>query len=286
MDKNQAFQLLNSSSPHDRLQAARYLSKCSVSTDYANLSNALAVETDTWVRHALNRTILNLRSANVNTTPPLIDSIDLEDLEDDLYAQAIEETTRRLVHELEPILGTIRYYAAQEISNYQESSTYSQLNRFESLIRAIETLSRAAAPPSVTESLNRQLQIRKAGPSQLLINSDSTLIELALRNGLRNAIEAIEQIASPEHNLGVIVTWGTSDKHHWIAVLDNGPGLPPGSRHIFDIGTTTKVGHLGMGLALALRAVRSLKGEIELNPRGDGGTRYEFRWPIDLLQHD
>lgn len=111
---------------------------------------------------------------------------------------------------------------------------------------------------------------------------DDSLVEVAVRNGLRNSIEATEAAAGGSGKLeNVVINWGETEKDYWIAILDHGNGLPPGSERIFDIGSSTKEGHFGMGLALAKRAAWSLRGDITLTPRKDGGVKFEFRWARD-----
>ena len=213
-----------------------------------------------------------------------------DDVTDDIYAEAVQETTQRLVHELEPILGTLRYYAGREIPSYAGSRTEQELARLESLLRAIATLSRAAAPPGLKEvnlaalventsksaSVGHSSAVQLVGRSPLIVLGDPSLIEVALANGLRNAIEASESAGAAAP---IIVTWDETDTDYYVVVLDRGPGLPLGADNIFEIGETTKKGHLGMGLALADRAVRTMKGKTVLSPREGGGVSYEFRWP-------
>ena len=45
-----------------------------------------------------------------------------------------------------------------------------------------------------------------------------------------------------------------------------------------EIGSTTKAGHLGMGLATAQQALISLGGSVRLIP-AERGVRFEMRWP-------
>ena len=105
-------------------------------------------------------------------------------------------------------------------------------------------------------------------------------MKLIVANGLRNAIEATESVAdSAKLSNRIVISWGETDRDYWIAIVDWGPGLPLGIDRMFDIGSTTQRGHLGMGLAIAERAALSLTGKVTLTPREDKGARYEFRWP-------
>ena len=44
------------------------------------------------------------------------------------------------------------------------------------------------------------------------------------------------------------------------------------------VGKTTKKGHSGFGLPIAISAIEALGGTVTLQPASDGGTKYELRW--------
>ncbi|HKX46405.1 MAG TPA: HAMP domain-containing sensor histidine kinase [Planctomycetota bacterium] len=207
-------------------------------------------------------------------------------------ASAIEETTKLLLHEIEPILGAIRLHAEKEITS-KDSETLRQLERLDQLLGSIGTLSQAAAAPKsesidLHELLDRLctelsvdgVEIDLVGRRPLVIESDSGLISIAFMNGLKNGIEAtLEPRAADIPTEPITVAWGDSDRDIWVSVVDRGPGILPGLERVWDIGSSTKPGHLGMGLSLARRAVRSLGGDVSLTPRDEGGARFEMRWP-------
>ena len=107
--------------------------------------------------------------------------------------------------------------------------------------------------------------------------ADRGLLELLLKNALRNAVEATSEAGEPF--TPVTVTWGETDIDYWISVLDRGIGLPQRLESAFKIGASLKKGHLGVGLALAAQAADSMQGQISLTPRDGGGAQFEFRWP-------
>jgi signal transduction histidine kinase len=294
MDKEQAKQYLSSEDPHKRLLAARYFSKNTTAADTEPLRIALRNEDVPWIRFALQKAIDGASGIILQVPNAVTDEEDRDVQDDDLYAKATEEISQRLVHELRPILKIAIYFAKKELADkYETSRTRLELSRIEELLRAIDTLSKAAAPPLLdefdlaalieqaaeNESLSRQVIIEKAGPSPLIVFGDKSLVDMAARNGLRNAIEAAESVSEGK----VVINWGKTDRDYWVAVLDNGIGLPAGADRAFDIGSTSKEGHLGMGLALAKRAIRTMHGNIWLNPRSDGGAAYEFRWPFNSV---
>src|SRR5207302_9990647 len=113
----------------------------------------------------------------------------------------------------------------------------------------------------------------------LLIISDARLLQLAVCNGLRNAIEAVVEGGSSELD-AIIITWGATDVDYWITVIDHGPGLAGPVESAFEIGKSTKQGQgrRGFGLAIARQAMQTLGGTVSLLPAVRGGTRYELRW--------
>lgn len=296
MTRSEALRLLDDKSSHLRLRAARFFAIHAHPDDDALVRKRLATEDVFWIRSALQMALTRL------SAQPPADMPDTEGQEaavarqvTDIYAQAIEETAAGLVHELEPLLGLLRLHARTEIGNYAESRTRRQLDRFESVLAAFDTLSRAAGVPRLTdldlaEAIRRlgtsddaPVEIELAGPSPLPIRGDTSLIELAVANGIRNAIEASETSTPAEQKARVTVNWGESDRDYWVVVLDRGIGIPTNAARMFEIGATTKEGHLGMGLALARRAALSLGGTLSVTRREDRGARFELRWPKMVL---
>lgn len=299
MTRDEAIAKLSALSVHERLQAARHFARFAVPRDEEPLRDALAREDVYWIRAALERALSTARMRRtmrqgVDAMEPRASSLASEEWRD-FYALAVEETTGRLVHELASVIGIADLCAAQEIDDYANSRTKRELERLDALLRAIETLGRAATAPrwreydlatqigsiSTRESELGAGNIRLAGPTPLLVMADEGLIELIVCNGLRNALEAH---LTSKIDLPVVVAWGKTDRDYWITILDRGPGLTSAQERAFEIGTSTKREHLGMGLALARQAVESLHGEVRLVNRPDGGAAYEVHWPVITLE--
>ena len=221
--------------------------------------------------------------------------IDAETLAAQARAIAIEETTRQLIHELEPLLGAMRITGAREIVDYEDSKTRRLHERFDSLLQAISTLSKSSSSARprefdlagliheliVEQTSEGKMKIDEVGQSPLVVVGDPNLVSIAFRNGLCNSLEASSSVDSSAGNT-ILVTWGKTDRDVWIAILDRGSGLPTTFSQVFNIGSTTKPDHLGMGLPLAKSAIESMGGTIYLGPRQDGGAKFEFRWPTSF----
>lgn len=123
------------------------------------------------------------------------------------------------------------------------------------------------------------VSILRAGPHECTVEADKGLICLGFTNGLRNAIDATLALAVEDARYpDIAVNWGVTDKDVWIAIVDSGVGFRGNVARAFEIGSTTKAGHLGMGLATAQQAMTSLNGSVRLIP-GDREVRFEMRWP-------
>jgi len=197
-----------------------------------------------------------------------------------------------IVHELRRFVGLTRVAARAAISDFDESETKARFDRLGSLMDAVERLGGAAATPSfeefdlaglildvrATEAERFDLRIDYYGSVPLMVVGDPGLVELAVRNGLVNACESVST-QPPEERRPVLLTWGSTERDAWVAVLDRGSGLPEELVDPFAFAQSGTPEHLGVGLALAARAVNSLGGVIELANRDGGGVTYELRWP-------
>lgn len=277
MTPEEALKLLASEHYETRLEAARYLSDHARPGDLGLLQAALVREKVSWVRDALETAVQVATSSAVKPSAKAA------------RTDAVHEVTQRLVHEIAPILGTLELYAQKEVPSYDSSRTKIQISRLDQLLIALDRLSAASAPPdlAVTDisTLIKRVaaaadvpgqRVRFQGPDPWTAMADAALLEIALANGLRNAVEASGSDAESE----IVISWGASPDTLWIAVLDEGPGPPPGVQRVFDLGASTKEGHAGMGLSLAKQAVETMGGEISLTPRrATPGARLELRWP-------
>jgi len=114
---------------------------------------------------------------------------------------------------------------------------------------------------------------------EMLVQADPDVLERAIANLVRNAIQA-----TPGGN--VRVSTQSDIGRVRIQVDDDGDGVPEEIRtRIFEPYFTTKgVGDgSGLGLALAHRTVRDLGGAIDLKASDLGGARFEVTLPVDDL---
>jgi signal transduction histidine kinase len=118
-------------------------------------------------------------------------------------------------------------------------------------------------------------------PTPLLLAGDPQLLERALRNLLRNALEAQQRsgVTTP-----VEIAAGWRDDRFEIAIRDRGPGLSPEMRRrLFQPFASDRPGGVGMGLALAHRIVALHGGTLALEPRPEGGITARIGFPRELF---
>lgn len=283
---------LGSSDPRERLGAARYLAEHAQAKQAELIERALAVETVAWVAGALRRALQRAKPTKAERTP--LERPDLPlDQTAEIYSEALETTAKQIIHEIEPILGALRLSAETEIPGFEGSDTKRGLDRMEALVAGLARLRRAASAPKIEELSLAQciyewigeeagtgpVGVLRAGPQEFTVEADKGLICLSFTNGLRNAIDATLALSAEDgHYPDITVNWGITDKDVWIAIVDAGVGFRGNVARAFEIGSTTKAGHLGMGLATAQQAMTSHGGSVRLIP-AERGVRFEMRWP-------
>lgn len=290
MDREDALTKLHSDVPSERLAAARFLQFWALPGDIPALRQAIGVESVSWIRRSIASGLARLGDRSEQ-------EIDLDDYLQDSGELSTEAASiararmaRMLVHELEPVVGTMQYYASREIENFESSRTAAQIDRLRSLLRALDTLGRVVSTPRMhkfdlvalvsrlveSERVAGATYIHLVSPSTVQVVSDPALIEIAVANALRNGVEAVSSCGQPR----VDVVLDRTDREFWVAVRDNGPGLPGGSsERLFEPGTSTKDGHLGMGLTLAVESATTLKGRLALSSTSRG-TEFDLRIPL------
>jgi two-component system, NtrC family, nitrogen regulation sensor histidine kinase NtrY len=139
--------------------------------------------------------------------------------------------------------------------------------------RLFARLSRLFGDELATRDIALEIAV---SPETLEIEVDAELIDQALINLMRNAIEALRD----EHDRKVrLSAYRDSDGHIVIAVADNGPGIAPDQRDkVFVPFYTTKRQGSGVGLTLVrqIAAVHNATVDIEEAPAAGATVRIRF----------
>ena len=292
MTREEALIGLSASSAHVRLKAARFFARNSDTSDLQFLRNALGKETVSYVRTGLELAIKRVSNSITPMGQEDLEEIEIpQDIRAKIRNEVIEEVTGQVLHEIASPVGLVASAASREIFDYENSRTKKHVDTLKRVFDAIEQLKGAVAVPKPEEFDLAELltemapeavgsgsvEISLLGAKPMLITADRALLQLAISNGMRNAVEAVTGTPSDELH-PIIVTWGETDVDYWVAVLDRGPGLVGPAESAFGVGRTTKKGHSGFGLAIARQAIETLGGACTLQLATDGGARFEVRW--------
>jgi two-component system, NtrC family, sensor kinase len=108
-----------------------------------------------------------------------------------------------------------------------------------------------------------------------LLLFDRAMLRLAVRNLIKNGIEAVSKGGE------VSVTTGRDGTNGIISIADNGPGISPDALdRLFEPFFTTKAAGTGLGLSIAREITRAHGGDMTVASRPGEGARFTIRIPI------
>lgn len=299
-DRPSALRLLSSPITHLRLLAARFLQTNATGEDRESIETALRREDVVWIRNALLAGLRFLDTAQPQIAEATADDAGVDEVSKQARIDAVRETTALFLHEISPIVGILKLNALSELKNFADSKTKVSIDNLDRLLEGIANLRAATAKPKlelfdlsevVAEVIARErtseqvqtpgnqseIDVQCAGRAPFMVQGDRSLLSIALCNGLRNAMEASRSVA--DSCPPVVMNWAATDSEYWVAIIDQGPGYAGDLEKAFEIGRSSKPGHLGMGLAAARLAAETMEGAANLFPRANGGVRFEVRWP-------
>ena len=116
-----------------------------------------------------------------------------------------------------------------------------------------------------------------------LVDADYNALQQALRNVLRNAVDAVSGRPEPIIRIGISRS-AAEPQRLALVVSDNGPGIPQGAaERIFEADYTTKPRGTGLGLAIARQTIEQHGGAITANER-NGGAELLITLPVQGAQ--
>lgn len=126
-------------------------------------------------------------------------------------------------------------------------------------------------------------RVRMEVADALHVHARANEIQQVFVNLVKNALEAVSE-RHGEHGGSLTITAGDANKHVWIEVRDDGPGIPPAALGaIFDPFYTTKPPGRGTGLGLNIvyRIVTKYRGTISVESEEGVGTVFQLRFPLE-----
>ena len=217
---------------------------------------------------------------------------------------------QRLLHDVSHELRSplARIQAAIGLAQQQPEKTQAMLERIEresqrisDLVGELLVLSRLEAGVSGSESHDFDIGgllddivenarfeaeqygvvIRYDGIEETVVKGRSELLHRAIENVLRNALQHCKKGGE----VAVIVCFDTGKRRLQVAVYDQGPGVAESDlsaifEPFFRSGDRGKADSIGLGLAIAYRAIEAHAGRIQASNRPQGGLRIEINIPF------
>jgi two-component system, NtrC family, nitrogen regulation sensor histidine kinase NtrY len=213
------------------------------------------------------------------------------------------EMARRVAHEMKNPLTPLRL-AAHRLSRHPDAQSSlkeprevieEEVTRLDELAKQFAVLGRPSAGPAsdvdLRELLERLLESDvpphiatklRAAPDVPIVHAHYDALQRALRNLIRNAVEAMVDSGDErtEHPL-IAVDMRVDGEDIAINVADNGRGIPPAhADRLFEPDFTLKAGGTGLGLAVVRQAVAAHGGTVTAAPRRGGGAEFRVRLPL------
>jgi len=147
--------------------------------------------------------------------------------------------------------------------------------RPEDLNALVAEVLRLAGPETLTPTVAVDLVPDAAGP---IVQADRAGVQQVLLNLIRNAVEAMTDVAGPRR---LSIAIGTDGIEASVSLADDGCGLDPESMdRMFEPFFTTKPDGTGMGLAICRTIVEAHGGRLRAAPRDGGGAVFTFTLPV------
>ena len=178
--------------------------------------------------------------------------------------RSLVEDSRRVDRTIERMRALLRNVPTQQIST----------DLRECVDSSILYLKRTIAEGKI------QLQYNHPKKSVRILG-DSSQLQLAVTNLLRNATETIQENDCRDRKISIQLV--TNRTHAEIIVGDSGPGLAPNLRQqIFSVLTSNRPKGTGLGLYLVRTTVVNHGGEVSVGDSPLGGAEFRVRIPLEL----
>ena len=222
-----------------------------------------AVESDAW--HRLSRVLAHEMMNSLSPVISLADSLV------DLARDPAADPDRR---ETGAAAATIARRAQHLISFVERYRQWLAVPQPEPT--PVDLAGFAADLARLARGFDPQVRVRMDGlPTDATVAIDRELIEQALLNLLKNAVEAARGQPQPM----VTLRYGLDASDVVFAIEDNGAGLPADTEDMFLPFYTTKANGAGIGLAIA-RQIASAHGGRLTAERKTQGARFILRCPV------
>jgi signal transduction histidine kinase len=281
---------LKNSSPEKQITRLKSLKASATTEQLAIIEQAAEDASQPWLQSAL------LDIVNSRKKPKAIAALSIEPAEKiDVLAiksEAVSDSIGQVLHELEPIIGSINLLIKKEIPNYSESGTKYELEKLNEIMETFEDWRKVEQTPRYKECevykiIHREVErIRPKSSVDIILDIpqdavyffDQSLLRIIVSNALRNSVESSNEptlrIKKP-----IIIKGSITDKSIWVCIIDDGLGLQNTSEVLLKSQHTTKPGNKGLGLAIIDKAISAMNGEWHLSNSKPNGAELYFEIP-------
>jgi signal transduction histidine kinase len=210
-----------------------------------------------------------------------------------IKSEATSDSIGQVLHELDPIIGSINLAAQKETENFANSKLKIELDRLDDVLVTFENWRKVEQAPNyrqvnvfeiVNKEVNSEFESVPVGiianiSKELIFELDPAMFRIIVSNALRNAIESSNEISLRDKE-PIVINAGTTDTHFWLTIIDDGPGLRDAQEVLHKSRYSTKPGNEGLGLAIIEKAVKSLNGKWELSNAKVKGAEFYLQIPI------
>ncbi len=214
--------------------------------------------------------------------------------------QAWREMAKQVAHEIKNPLTPMRLTVQSFQRKFKPSDPDAKVKIEEfskTLIQQIDMMSSIASafssfaqmPAQQNETLNVVKTVKLAldifnenyihfisEEEEIIAKLDRTQLIRVVTNLVKNAIQAVPEVASPR----ILVSVVSDGAYVKISVADNGIGISDEVKEkVFEPKFTTKSSGMGLGLGMVKNIVETYKGSITLTSQPDKGSVFTVRFP-------
>lgn len=216
------------------------------------------------------------------------------------------EMTRAVSHELRTPVARIRFAVDMLADTDEQASRFEQLETIDKDIEALDGLIDEILTYAKLEEGSPKLEIEKIKLKEIVaqvvnetnalgraaevmaVDIPEKLVVLADRRYLHRVLQNLAGNATRYANSKIVISAGIEKNTAFIAVEDDGPGIPEKDREkVFlpfarlDDSRTRASGGYGLGLSIVSRIAFWFNGTMKVDKSPQlGGARFSMRWPV------
>lgn len=198
--------------------------------------------------------------------------------------EVLEDLSGIISHEMQPVIGWVRFAANKELPDFEVSATNRALEALRRRVDGLAALAAAHRVPvrkivSLAEVLSSSRSMEHPTSMFTLdqadhpsddILTDPGLLSLILTNAIQNAVYAVRELPSQEGQ--VHISTNVNETMFWLTVSNRFTGTSFEYSNVSASGRTSKHGHRGLGTKIIELASERLGYEFDLRAVGSTVT--------------